>query len=133
MYSETEIRESLLAFCCSAAAFMWEHRLLAPRVETDLTAGTGALWMTFLKGFRVRRTFMLLSRDQVLYECPFCRASWVLALGYRDHQHGTEARIVFSRVPQGPYERVRRSMPRSLLLQALAETKRRCKHWPPED
>lgn len=94
MYSERDIRETLRDFCCPEAGFMWENGLLAPRVETDFTAGTGAFWVTFLKGFRVRRTFLFSKRDEVLYECPFCRASWVQALGYRDHAHGTEGRVV---------------------------------------
>lgn len=131
MYSAADIRQSLHDFCCEEADFMWRNALLAPRVETEFSAGPEGLWMTFLKGFRVRRTFMWFSRDLTLYECPFCRASWVHPLGYRDHLHGIEGGVVFASLPRGRIGTHR--LPRSLFLQALADTKRRCKHWPPQD
>lgn len=131
MYSERDIRESLRDFCCAESGFMWQHSLLAPRVETAFTAGPGAFWMTFLKGFRVRRAFMFFRRDEVLYECPFCRACWVLPLGYRDHALGAEGRSLLTAIGGGAIKESR--LPRSLFLRALADTKRRCAHWPPED
>lgn len=110
---------------------MWENRLLAPRVETDFTSGAGAFWVTFLKGFRVRRTFMFFRRDEVLFQCPFCQTEWVFVLGYRDHAHGTEGRAILTALPRGRVKQHR--LPRSLFLQALADTKRRSKGWPPDE
>lgn len=133
MYATNGVSATLRDFCCAEAAFMWRNGLLSPRVETDFSAGPEGFWVTFLKGFRVRREFMRFPRDQVLYECPFCAASWVLALGYRDHLHGTEGNLVLTALPKGRMRDPHYRMPRSLFVRALAATKRRCRHWPPQD
>ncbi|PWG62820.1 hypothetical protein [Sediminicurvatus halobius] len=134
-FGDPDVRADLKDMCCPPMQFMWDNHLLAPRVEWEVASGPRqALHMCFLKGFRVVRAFFFFARDQALYECPFCRAQFVRPLGYRDVEARRGEAVSIQALPRGPlgYDPVL-NIPRRVLQEALLETKRRAKTWPPRD
>lgn len=134
-FGDPDVRSDLKDMCCPPMQFMWDNHLLAPRVEWEIAHGPErALHMCFLKGFRVPRRYFFFERDQALYECPFCSAQFVRPLAYRDLavNYGDTTRLVH--IPQGPrkWDPVFH-IPMRHFKEALAETKRRAKTWPPKD
>jgi hypothetical protein len=130
---EIDVERHLRTMCCPSAQFMWDNRLLAPRIDWN-TSADHTLIMGFLLGFRVVRAFLFFRRDQMLYECPFCRCVFVRPLAYRDLDHGAHGILTLDRLPQLPEGMLPMQVPRRYLEQALAETKKRNKAgWPPKD
>lgn len=128
-----DVRRDLRDMCCPSAQFMWDNHLLAPRVDWN-TSADHTLIMGFLLGFRVVRAFLLFRRDTMLYECPFCRCVFVRPLAYRDLDHGAHGVLRLDRLPQLPKELLPFQIPRQMLEEGLAATKRRNKAgWPPKD
>ena len=83
-FRETPLFGSLETLCCEVLTFMWKNNLLEPRdkVEYGEISLEDTWQMRFLHGFRVKRTFDVLERDQVLYVCPFCGKELISALGF---------------------------------------------------
>ncbi|SDH96582.1 hypothetical protein SAMN05421742_1372 [Roseospirillum parvum] len=112
---------------------MWDNHLLAPRVDWS-SSSDQSLIMGFLLGFRVRRAFFCFRRDQMLYECPFCRCVFVRPLAYRDLDRRAYGAFWLESLPS--HEGLERTtqIPRHVLEEALSETKKRnTAGWPPKD
>lgn len=83
--------------------------------------------MRFFMGFRVRRRFMFMKRDDILYQCPFCHSELVIPLGYTDSKG----------MWINPMSRMAKAIPaipitKSALERELEITKKACKGiWPP--
>jgi len=130
---DIDVRRDLRDMCCPPAQFMWDNHLLAPRVDWN-SSGDHTLIMGFLMGFRVVRAFFFFSRDQMFFECPFCRCSFAQPLAYRDLDRGTHGHFILTRLPQLPKKLLPMQVPRWMLEEALAATKARNKAgWPPKD
>ncbi len=130
---DRDVREELRDMCCPSTQFMWDNHLLAPRVEWQSSADN-SLNMGFLLGFRMVRAFLFFRRDEMLYECPFCRCCFVQPLAYRDIECGAYAKLTLDRLPQVPKDLLPMQVPTQMLEDALAQTKRRSiAGWPPKN
>ena len=123
-----------ITFCCDHLKFMWDNHLLERREEfdfyrlpdnTDIVVGV-------TKGFRVRRSYMYLKRDTVLYECPYCKKELVFAdevfIPNIDFHFKPQLINLGICADTSSFK-----IPMSVMKQALFVTKRRCKQWPPKD
>jgi len=127
-----DFKKVIKGLCCDPLEFMWENSLLSPRDETFCPDPIDGRWMSlrFIMGFRVRRDFMYLKRDTVLYRCPFCLLELVAPLGSRSSS-GQWMDIESIALPKG-FSSFKIS--RTKLLEHLADTKKRCAGvWPPKD
>lgn len=129
--SRLPLTEIIKDLCCEPLSFMWENSLLAPR-EKWFSHGDEnfSIHLRTMMGVRVRRGFMFLKRDQVLYECPFCLEELVTPVGFinPDSKSMMAYEICIGRGVSNF------TIPKARLRKELAETKKRCRGiWPPMD
>jgi len=86
--------------------------------------------MRFVSGFRVRRNFMHMKRDQVIYKCPFCTAELIIPVGYETSAGlYMVAPSINLGMGESPFH-----FSQATLKRELAYTKRLCRDiWPPSD
>jgi len=119
--------------CCGHLQFMWDNHLLERRTSYVFGPGEGRTRVVvgITKGFRVRRSFFLLQRDRILYRCPFCNRELIFLDEVRVPDLDFHFQMNLVKIG-GTLEKPDLEVPVSALKQALIETKRRSKKWPPE-
>ena len=120
--------------CCKHLQFLWDNHLIERREdsETHRPESGFEVIVGITKGFRVRRSFMFLQRDQILYRCPYCGKELI----FFDELFIPKLAMRFKinlQVMKVTTERLPFTIPISKMKEALFTTKRRSKHWPPED
>jgi len=127
-----DFNKLLSTLCCDTLTFMWKNSLLSPRDQwfaAGRTKSGAVAYMRFICGFRVRRKYIFLRRDQVLYRCPFCANELIIPIGYTDHDGVWMNPPVALGMGVPAFE-----FKKTFLEEALADTKRRCRGiWPPTD
>ncbi|MFH2064952.1 MAG: hypothetical protein ABIK15_07130 [Pseudomonadota bacterium] len=122
-----------IELCCKRLQFMWDNDLLEERSDVHYARypdGTES-FQTFIKGYRVRRTFFLFRRDRVFYRCPFCNHELIFPIQVYIPQ--LDITLGSSEIKLGlTTEDVPYSIPMSKLKEALLLTKMRSRKWPPE-
>ena len=128
------IKDFLKELCCEPLTFMWNNSLLSPRISFTSTDEVEnhegqELHMRYILGFRVRRNFFFMRRDQTLFECPFCRRELVIPLGFWTFERWF---MVFpTRLAKGLSQF---KMSNSQFERFLNDTKRACAGvWPPRE
>lgn len=120
--------------CCKHLQFMWDNHLLEERSASDYfrTQDAEEIFISYVKGYRVRRSFFFFKRDTIFYHCPFCNVELISSSGVFipriNYRFKSEMIKIGSSSYKSPFQ-----IPMSALKEALFVTKKRCKKWPPED
>jgi len=121
--------------CCDRLQFMWDNHLLEPREEYfggDTESGE-SFTISIVRGFRVRRSFFFMRRDQTLFRCPFCGTDLVLPLEASVPSDGLKFGLHWNKIGRVISQDLPFEIPMAELHKALEQTKARCRGiWPPD-